>query len=150
MKPLPMIYGEACGRCKVLYFEELDNGFKILITNTRGTHPCAYIMVPKEVIEKFNVPDDELYDYDLWSADVHGGFTYGNYEPPIIPDGYTPSGSELWLGWDYAHVGDYYVGCTKDNPLYSILYREPRSNEHVWTTEEIISEAHTVIETLEF
>lgn len=137
--PYPMEYGK--DDSKVLYFCELDNGFKIEIVNMRGSHPCAYIMVPESFIKE-HCSKYDIYDYDNWYASVHGGFTYANFHPSIIPDGYEKDESELWLGWDYAHCGDY----TCINPIEF----PPLRYEHVWTTEEIIKEAHEVINTLEY
>lgn len=137
--PYPMNYGKDDG--KILYFCELDNGFKIEIVNIRGSHPCAYIMVPDTFIED-HCHDGEIYTYYNWYASVHGGFTYVGFLPRIVPDGYDKDKRELWLGWDYAHCGDY--------TCFDINKFPPLKYEHMWTTEEIIEEAQEVIDTLEF
>jgi len=59
-----------------------------------GTHPCAYVQIPK---------DHMLYNvgYDSIRIDVHGGLTYAGL-------GKGKEEGEYWIGWDYAHLGDYY------------------------------------------
>ncbi len=80
--------------------ELLDNGtydgYEYYIVS-RGTHPCAYIKIPK---------GDELYGkgYDdlTMEFDVHGGFTYSDDHLSYSDD------TDAWfIGWDYAHYGDY-------------------------------------------
>ena len=71
----------------------VDGEFLGAVVNTRGSHPCAYIQFPG--IEKV-----ENYDYFHLDCGVHGGFTFlGDLEHLGL--------NGLWLGWDYAHCGDY-------------------------------------------
>lgn len=78
----------------------LDNrfykGYEYYIVN-RGTHPTAYIKLPKT---------DKFYGwgYDDLSEviDVHGGFTYCSDKLSL--DG---SIGNWFIGWDYAHYMDY-------------------------------------------
>ena len=73
-----------------------------------GTHPCAYVEIPKEH-EYFEKHYDEI------GLDCHGGVTYS--EPHLIFHEYSPKYNcevktritDTWIiGWDYAHLGDYY------------------------------------------
>ena len=120
-----MIYG---GEGGLLGVEDIGDGYKLAVTNTEGTHPCAYVQWPG--IEKL-----ETYD-DIWvDAEVHGGFTFlGTLKTTYDLDG-------IWLGWDYAHCGDYYW--TGYNDLF------PSSkDDKKWTTEEVRQEALEVLKAI--
>lgn len=93
-----------------------------------GTHPYAYVMIPKnsKYFEK---------DYENIDIDVHGGFTYAN---DYLPFDKKNSGTKAWyIGWDYAHYGDY-AGYEEKVP------KEFRIGGKKWTTEEIKSEVREV------
>lgn len=68
------------------------------------------------------------HDADL---DVHGGLTYSGEAYWKEDDG------SFWLGWDYAHAGDY----------TSFGYNTSKSKK--WTTSEIRDEVLSVIKQLE-
>lgn len=95
-------------------------------------------LVPQMYLSKNNIHD---FIYDHWYAQVHGGFTYCEPCCPNYPEGYARPKKEFWLGWDYAHYGDF-------TAIPGIVYT-PRYDEKVWTTEEILAEAYEVIDTLE-
>jgi len=90
-----------------------------------GTHPCAYVQIdgkyPKHLAE---------------GVYCHGGVTYHeNYL--ILPDGKIEG---EFIGWDYAHCGDY-IGycdsfCIGDEPLKQ------------YTTSEMIADCINVINRL--
>ena len=85
-----------------------------------GTHPCAYI----------DVSDTSLAgeDYDDIDINCHGGLTYsGNQLVTVDKKGW-------FIGWDYAHLGDY-----RRDLYYSLNGRQ-------WTTGEIVEECINVIE----
>lgn len=91
-----------------------------------GSHPTAYVRVPKNHLY-FKVEDHNIYDIEC-----HGGLTYSNE---------TVKKSDKkgwWLGWDYAHLGDYtgYDGLSL------------RTGDRKWSTEEILDEVKNVIEQL--
>ena len=136
--PLPMRYGHDDG---LLYFERMENGFEIAVINIRGSHPCGYVNVPESFLKKFGTPD---LDYDMWFADgAHGGFTYASRE--LETKNFLSNG--FWLGWDYAHLGDYicFVNSITGKPeSYKHEY------DHEYTTEEVIKDAHSVVETLQY
>ena len=132
-----MEYGKEC-KSDVLYHGTID-GFECAIVNTRGSHPCAYINVPKSVLDKYKEPE---LDYDRWYSDCHGGFTYANIKCPGIDS----DERGFWLGWDYAHCGDY--TCTtliNGKPFF-----EPRDWEKVWTTAEVLENVVDTIHSLEY
>ena len=134
----PMVYSPNV-KSHVLYHEVRDDGFEIVIVNTRGSHPCAYINVPKSVLDvsaSRNYGHEPDLDYDAWYSEVHGGFTFADTELnyPGCERGY-------WLGWDYAHCDDFTCYYEGQKPMYY---------EKAWTTEEVYQEALNVIENLEY
>ena len=117
------------GKTEILYVET-DGDFALAVLNIRGSHPCAYIQFPE--IEKIESCDNTWFrngeDPDDW-FDVHGGFTFLGTMKLNGLDG-------LWLGWDYAHSGDY-----SEWGLHDMGFDEKK-----WTTEEIVKEAREAIE----
>lgn len=124
----PMVYG---GKTEVLYYEVFDDGFGILIKNIRGSHPCGYIKVPDEIKNKLIESDSRYVEDTIWiDADIHGGITFV---------GYMDDSEDYFIGWDYAHCGDY---C-----WYGLAVGFP-NHEKKWTTEEILEEAKGVLNAL--
>ena len=123
MKMKKMIYQED-RKLEILY----DNkylGYRYIILNL-GTHPTAYIEIPKG--HKLNGQD-----YDDIDLNVHGGLTYSRHELLGID-------SENWyIGWDYAHCDDY-AGYELNMP------KELRTHSKKWTTEEIDKECKDAIQ----
>lgn len=98
-------------------------GFWYYVLNL-GTHPCAYI----------DVTETELNSVDYCNIDVacHGGLTYSRqYLATVDKKGW-------FIGWDYAHYGDF-VG-------YEMLYPDLQSNDKKWTTEKVVKECKDVID----
>lgn len=102
---------------EVLYSGEYK-GHKFAIINL-CIHPSAYIE------NKIGITDYD--DCRLDNVDVHGGFTY-------CYTGYwnEESNKISWLGWDYAHSGDYIYGNTLSGKQ--------------WSTSEIYDEVKSVID----
>lgn len=106
-------------------------GYAYVVRST-GNHPCAYIGC-----EHFARPLDEL----KCILNVHGGITYNTRQDPIL-DGLNP---ELeWIGWDYAHVGDYQMLFEK----YPEDYAQERSEAKRYTVPEIMIDIQNVIRLL--
>ena len=85
-----------------------------------GYHPCAYVSMPKGRAI-------------LTSGIVcHGGITYVNKDLEGIPS----DENTWWIGWDYAHHGDY-------SGLLWLMGGKK------WTTKEIVEECERVIEQIE-
>lgn len=107
--------------------EVLDSGkclnYNYYIMNL-GTHPTAYIEIPKE---------HKLYSkhYGNIDIDVHGGLTYS--ESYLWIDNETELKDSWFIGWDYAHCGDY-LGYEEMYPI------EMQIEQKKWTTEEIQEE----------
>ena len=87
-----------------------------------GSHPTAYIRIPKgSEINKANYEDIDI--------NVHGGLTY---KGKINDEGF------LWIGWDYAHYGDY-----REN--ISRFHLEDGKSGKKWTINEIEQECFKAI-----
>lgn len=135
-----MIYGDREAvekRYKILFHDKID-GVECLITNVRGSHPCAYINVPKENWDVFierdiKTPSDMQSVADIFKIWPHGGITF--YDDKITYGLDIPG---HWFGWDYGHYGDYMW-----QPIFTM---PPMDEEHKWTTEEIYKEIKEVIE----
>lgn len=125
----------------IILCEKNFGDFGIVVVSY-GSHPCAYIRVPDELIKKIETregcksSEDGFYDYV--DAYPHGGFTYfgtGSFSDEIIKGNY--------LGWDYAHAGDYTYTDIPEMGLFFNNYGEKK-----WTTKEIYDEALEVLSEL--
>ena len=98
-------------------------GFDYYVVNMEGSHPCAYVVLPKW--HAFNgIPYDDI------PVECHCGLTYSASELK----GVKLEDDEFVIGWDYAHYGDYIGGS---------------SNEFKkWTTDEIVNEVIEVCKQL--
>lgn len=120
-------------------------GYDYLVLMIHGLHYCAYVRLPKNH-PYYNLPYDDI------PIDCHGGLTFsqmtgfaplkkkvwksrflgsvwgGSWEYEDINKGY-------WIGWDYAHAGDY------------VPYM-PNENDKKRTPDEIVLDAKHVIEQL--
>ena len=94
-----------------------------------GTHPCCYVAIP----EGHNFYNKHYEDIDI---ECHGGVTYSEKEE----DG------KYWVGWDYAHLGDY-VGIYEMDILKDYIHLH--TNEKKWMTKELKEEVEEFIEKLQ-
>ena len=125
-----MIYS-GNGITELLAIEWFNDGTAYAVVNTRGSHPCAYIQFPN--IEKIKDYDDVFINEDesddFW---IHGGFTFlGTLENLGLPG--------IWLGWDYAHCGDWTQYCPADQDPFD------HKDEKEWTTEEVVNDARKAL-----
>jgi hypothetical protein len=119
----PMIYKHEHNR-EILAHDVID-GFEFYITSL-GTHPCAYVRIPPtNHISKIAI---SLFDLS-GIIYCHGGVTWFENH---LPDRKTYIDG-MWLGWDYAHAGDYCGYGWNDTDFKK------------WTTEEIFEEVKDVI-----
>lgn len=121
----------------LLYFGKKGDYNIEIVSN--GLYPCAYVSIP---------PTHPYYRKSLneiSGIECHFGLTFS------CPDNLSWSYSQVhseecsWIGWDYAHAGDY-IG------LVEILgTRIPESilSGKKWTTKEILNECYQVIKQLE-
>ena len=113
----PMVYKKR-GDIEILD-NGIYNGYQYWIVSY-GSHPCAYIDVSNTSLA------GEFYD-DI-DIDCHGGLTYSENQLATVDK------KGWFIGWDYAHLGDYYR--TSYNSV----------NGKQWTTGEIVEECINVIE----
>lgn len=97
-----------------------------------GTHPTAYVKIPN---------GHPYFGKSYWNIDIncHGGLTYS--ENHLYIDKNTKI--EGWfIGWDYAHWGDY-ISFIGDDEILS-----KNNAMKKWTTDEMIQECLDVIDQL--
>lgn len=117
-------------RNKTILAHDVIDGIEFYIISL-GTHPCAYVRVPStNSISKMAFSWLDLSDKIF----CHGGVTWFENH---LPDRKTYIDG-MWLGWDYAHAGDYYGYRWNDT--------ENDTETKKWTTEEIFEEVKNVIE----
>lgn len=120
-----MVYQE--DRIIELLFNDTFKGYNFYILNL-GTHPTAYVEIPKG-----NVLYEKNY-FDIGdNIKVHGGLTYSSHV--LLKNDKDKMEFSWFIGWDYAHYGDY-LG-------YDSFFNDEFSKK--WTTKEIIKECENVI-----
>ena len=93
-----------------------------------GTHPCAYVR-----------PKYYLSNEQINNMPVHGGISFcGNWL--CFSNGEIFKGSENFIGWDYAHAGDYWASSFRD--CYNEMGRKK------YTYEEIMKDVKKAIDYL--
>lgn len=108
-------------------------GCRFLIVSY-GTHPCAYIEIPKDH-KWFGIDYD---DEELNHIECHGGITFSGDLSHILE-----KTGKWFIGWDYAHIEDYDgLLCNLNN----YPFRDIRCKK--WTTQEIYEEVKKVIESI--
>lgn len=120
---------------KTRHTEILDegtyNGFHYAIVSY-GSHPCAYVELPK---------GHKYYgeNYDDIPIDCYRGLTYSSERGIMFPEDNPNHRDGFWIGWDYAHLGDHFE---------TIATNEDFFYDKKWTTEEIFEEVKNVINQL--
>lgn len=102
-----------------------------------GTHPCAYVEVT-------SISDQLGKEPRLM---CHGGVTYDEDDLVNVWDeafeGFEP-GARRFVGWDYAHLRDYY-----EHPSACVsAYLNTLEGGHKWTTEEIVTDVKDTIDSM--
>lgn len=119
-------------RIKEILYEDDYLGYHFLIVSY-GSHPCAYIEIPKthRWYGKLYYRDEELEDIEC-----HGGLTYSDNLSHVL--GKEEANGRWFIGWDYGHSGDYAADySTRPGFL---------DDSKKWTTKEIFEEVKNVIE----
>lgn len=123
------LYSTERGEKKLLIEGDYWGRHFAIVRNPIG-FPVAYIEVkPKDWIMSVEI-DGEDYDtrYDAASMFVNGGATYFGSAY------WNEEDDRTYIGWDYAHAGDYYP-----------LYNNGNDDGHKWTICEILMDvAHAV------
>ena len=102
-------------------------GYEYVIMNL-GTHPTAYVgLLPTSFYFAYNG------EKDLYIQAAHGGITYSQ-DFIIDEDKKKYMNGKWWIGWDYAHLGDYM-------PWYDYDFYQKK-----WTTEEVLEDVKAVID----
>lgn len=125
-----MEYGPTvlAGKDKKILCQGTRKGYDFVIVSY-GTHPCAYIALDGKL--------EGLKSYDDFLLFVHGGPSYLGTLGKIV-------GPKSYVGWDYAHGGDYLGG--------DVIYegdeemKEYIASQKKWTTEEILEEVYSAID----
>lgn len=113
-------------------FQGTYYGYQFYIMNL-GTHPTAYVEIP--ITNKlFGKTYNEIYEMGV-DIDVHGGLTYSRNHL------FGGEMNKWFIGWDYAHAGDY-SGYIKKYPELSMLSIYDKK----WTTEEIFDDVVNAIQ----
>jgi len=128
MKIKEMEYGKE--RKTELLCKDKYKNYNYYVLNL-GTHPTAYIEIPKED-KLYGKSYDEIYRIGC-DIDVNGGLTYSDNELMGI------SSDNWFIGWDYAHCGDY---CGYEETMPESI----RTYGKKWTTKEIIEECKNAID----
>lgn len=128
MKIKEMEYGK--DRKTELLCKDKYKNYNYYVLNL-GTHPTAYIEIPKED-KLYGKSYDEIYRIGC-DIDVNGGLTYSDNELMGI------SSDNWFIGWDYAHCGDY---CGYEETMPESI----RTYGKKWTTKEIIEECKNAID----
>lgn len=122
-----LYYWPSFNRYGTVFEEGNMGGYRYRVVSC-GTHPCAYIEIPR------NHP---LYNVGYGDCDIdcHGGLTYSGLQPggdimKTAPDSW-------WIGWDYAHCED------------AMLCANIWTSGKIWTVEEIREHCKYVIAQLE-
>ncbi len=117
-----------------LLYNNIYKNYHYYILNL-GTHPTAYIEVTRHSHIYFQ-------DYRELDINVHGGLTFsGN---TLYLNEKNKITNSWFIGWDYAHTGDY-VGYYEDFNNCGIFTINSLRDDKKWTTKEIIKECENVI-----
>lgn len=115
------------GKNELVYYRKYRDGVTMAII-AMGSHPCTYVQFP-------GIDKVKSYEHINIFTVVHGGLTFlGDRDNFGLKDD--------WLGWDYAHAGDYIHMSYGSLPFQS-------STDHQYTLEELIEEGEEVVEALQ-
>lgn len=107
-----------------------------IIFSIEGRHPTAYVSV-NESEKWFDMDYNKISAFWI-GCRPHGGFTFSGY----VSTEFEETEDTYWVGWDYAHFGDYL-----SYPLNSLNLITQGAKQ--WTIEEIESECKKVIDYME-
>jgi hypothetical protein len=102
-------------------------GYDYNIKSIMGSYPTAYVKIPSTHF-LFGKDYDTIDRVIPVDNSPHGGLTYGQFDDK----------NNFWIGWDYAHAGDYISG-----------RNFPSKFSKKWTMEEIETECKRLIDFLE-
>ena len=121
MEIRPMVYRSVRSYEVLAHDTYKDYEFAII---SLGTHPCAYVGIPKGHRFYKKKYSDKAFD----SIPAHGGLTYSEMGTRV------GIMQNKWvIGWDYSHFYDY------------VSFPVPMEGRR-WTTEEILEDVKAVID----
>jgi hypothetical protein len=124
----PVVYADDhYEKCEVIASGHY-NGLNYYVKNIGHMHPTAYVEIPqghKAFCQK------KLYDLEC-----HYGVTFNEMYLGGVDD--KGAREHQFVGWDYAHYGDY-ISYYKEK-------EELARHSHRWTTEEIVKECKEAID----
>ena len=126
---LPMVYRKDTSNPEIIA-RGTYMGMQYVVANI-GPRPCAYVICPKEFLDRFT---DEYGQLNC-DINVHGGVTYvgeiGHLKACVGLKGYC-------FGWDYGHIGDWDGSYSNEsNELYHLVK---------YTTEMLVKDCKDAIE----
>ena len=131
MEKKEMEYTGKIGTKELLYRGNYE-GYNYYILNL-GTHPTAYVEIPKNH-KYFGVPYYDIED----TIYTHGGLTFSSDN--LILDNTTRLVNSWFIGWDYAHAGDYVKFMFPNGTKMPC-----NENDTKYTTDDIIIDCGIVI-----
>lgn len=148
---LEMVYGDpaAVKAGRLVIRRGTHRGREYCVVNVRGSWPCAYVDVtgtPYDMCEYVRHPCRGPRPDRMSRLDVPGGVTYndgwldGVYEPADASRPY-----RWFVGWDYAHYGDYTWTDGISSPYGYKLY-DGRRDARRWTADEIVQHCRACID----
>lgn len=126
-----MIYKETSDYKAEILHEGTYRKFHFVIVSY-GTHPCAYVEIPKNH-PWYKKDRDDCYLY------VHGGLTYSG---DLMHVDRKLKG--FYLGWDYAHAGDFHG----TDISFMKRFGMPTEDKKKWTTGKILAQVKKAINEL--
>ena len=129
---IKMEYKKRCQENIQILDEGIYNNYHYVIVSF-GSHPCAYVELPKKH-KWYGLHEDNI------PISCHGGLTYSSTQGIICPLNNPNHRDGYWIGWDYAHYGDYVYNNFNDFGF--------ALGEKYWTTEEIFEDVKEVINQL--
>lgn len=110
----PMEYGQPIPDGKILAKERVTGGYLYYIVSY-GTHPCIYIVLPKQkhklTGKDYKEVNKIIYTHNL--TGVHGGFSWSG-------DHIFDTTNRWILGWDYNHDEDKHTTVCPNGREYNI------------------------------
>ena len=113
------------------------NGYKYYVLN-QGSHPCGYVELPKKNL-CFGKTNNECVDINC-----HGGISYSYADLHFMDNNneYKLLENSWFLGWDYAHWGDF-MYLSDDDVMF--MYDGIDEKYSTW---EVVQECRNVINQL--
>lgn len=124
----PMVYDKNRSEEQALIAKGFYNGLNYYVKNVGYSHPTAYIEIPQG--------HKAFCAEKLQDLPCHYGVTYTEMHLRLVDD--NGERGHVFVGWDYAHYGDY-MPYYKDGEWLE-------QHSHRWKTEEVVAECKEAID----